>query len=229
MRQMEKEKSNTIITENLKLVIFDFDGTLADTQTLILKTMMMAFDEMGMEPRTREQCAAMIGLPLTRICEVLYHDDSVELAERFAATYRHFFAVNNKPGVVTAFPGVKQTLQQMKQNGLLLSVATSRTHVSLNQLATDLEINTFFDFMLGCEDVDNAKPHPEPVFRTLKALKVKPSETLVVGDAVYDILMGQRAGCYTCGVTYGNGTLHDIQSVNPTFIIHSFPQLLHLL
>lgn len=215
-------------SDQLRLIIFDFDGTLANTQSLILRTMRMSLEEMALEVPSEERCASVIGLPLSEIIEALYQNSDRQLAQTFSDTYRRLFAENNVPGAVTAFPGVKPTLETLKSRGLLLSVATSRTHQSLDMLTKDLGIHHLFSYMLGCDDVQLAKPHPEPVLRTLKALNVTAAETLVVGDAVYDIQMGQRAGCRTCGVTYGNGTPEAIRSVSPTFIIDAFPQLLSL-
>ena len=74
-----------------------------------------------------------------------------------------------------------------------------------------------------------AKPHPEPVLQTLAATGIDASHTLVVGDMAVDILMGARAGARTCGVTWGNGSRHDLEEAGADHIIDSIEELLSLL
>ena len=94
-----------------KLVILDFDGTIADTQSLITTTMMQTIEALGLESRTREECARMIGLPLketfTRLIPM-----SDEMGDMCEATYRRLFDCNNTEGAVTLYPKVRETIDQ---------------------------------------------------------------------------------------------------------------------
>lgn len=212
---------------NKRLIIFDFDGTLADTNTLITKTMMMTIDEMGLERRTREQCASCIGLPLADCFKSLF-PISDEVSNLCAATYRRLFEVNNVPGAVELFPHIFETIQRLHENGFVLTIATSRSHFSVAQFLDEFALNPYITYVLGADDVERAKPDPFPVVKTMNELGFKPEETLVVGDMVFDILMGQRAGAKTIGVTYGNGTLADLQACRADYIIDDFAELLHV-
>ena len=82
---------------------------------------------------------------------------------------------------------------------------------------------------MGADDVTHAKPHPEPVLKTLQELHFTPEEALVVGDTVYDIKMGQGAEVHTCGVTYGNGKRSELEKTITEYIIDDFGQLLEII
>ena len=93
----------------------------------------------------------------------------------------------------------------------------------------DLRIADCISYLVGADDVENAKPNPEPVLKTLSATGFDASETLVVGDMNVDILMGVHAGAKTCGVTYGNGTRRELEEAGADYIIDSFDELMGLL
>ncbi len=211
---------------NIKLIIFDFDGTLCDTQRNIVLTLKATIAERQLPKRTDEQCISIIGLPLKECFRVLFpglDEDSVQLC---ADTYRRIFAetlANVKP---SPFPHVVQTIRQLKQLGFTLTIASSRSHASLVELSKTMEIDDCFSLYLGADDVLKAKPEPEPVLMTMKSLGFLPEETLVVGDMPVDILMGSRAGVTTVGVSYGNSSSQDLQNVRADYIIDSFSQLL---
>ena len=83
--------------------------------------------------------------------------------------------------------------------------------------------------IVGADDVQRHKPHPEPVQAILKQLGIVPEETLVVGDANYDILMGCNAGCHTCGVTYGNQSATELRGAGADWLVDDFADILQLI
>jgi len=213
----------------MKLIIFDFDGTLADTRSYIVATMQQAMREMGRPVREEAACAATIGLPLKGCFQQLYPGIQDAEAELCMATYRRFFDKDRDASSVALFPGVKETLQNLKKKGYLLSIASSRTTRTMVQMLEEKDLVSPFSLFIGVTEVQNAKPHPEPVLKTLEALEVPASEALVVGDMPVDILMGSRAGARTCGVTYGNSTRPELLEAGADYIIDSFTQLESLL
>ena len=98
--------------KKIKLIILDFDGTLADTRGLIVKTMQQTLEELGLESRTDEQCASMIGLPLKQAFTDLI-PMSDEMGGQGVETYRKIFNENNALYVIPTFPHVMETLQRM--------------------------------------------------------------------------------------------------------------------
>lgn len=213
----------------MKLIIFDFDGTLADTRGYIVATMHKTMRQLGLPLRPAEECAATIGLPLKGCFQQLYPGIQDAEAELYMATYRRLFDKDRDASSVDLFPGVKETLQNLKKKGYLLSIASSRTTRTMVQMLEEKELVSPFSLFIGVTEVQNAKPHPEPVLKTLEALEVPASEALVVGDMPVDILMGSRAGARTCGVTYGNSTRSELLEAGADYIIDSFTELESLL
>ena len=212
----------------LKLIIFDFDGTLADTRQLIVETMQQTIGELGLTPCTDEQCASMIGLPLKQaFIELIPMSD--EMGDRCMDTYRRIFNENNAAYVIPTFPNVLDTLLRLSSKGYILTIASSRSRKSLLDFVHTMQLEEVFPYILGADDVVHAKPHPEPVLRTLEAFGCSPDEALVVGDMKYDILMGRRAGTHTCGVTYGNGTIEELKESGADLIIEDFREILTFL
>lgn len=213
----------------MKLIIFDFDGTLADTRGYIVATMHKTMRQLNLPLRSADECAATIGLPLKGCFQQLYPGIQDAEAELYMATYRRIFDKDRDASSVELFPGVKETLQNLKNKGYLLSIASSRTTRTMVQMLEEKDLVSPFSLFIGVTEVQKAKPHPEPVLKTLEALEVPASEALVVGDMPVDILMGSRAGARTCGVTYGNSTRPELLEAGADYIIDSFSQLESLL
>ena len=208
----------------MKLIILDFDGTLADTRGLIVQTMQQTIASLGLEPRTDEQCASMIGLPLKQaFTDLIPMTDA--MGEHCVDTYRQIFNENNAAYTIPAFPNVLETLRLLSQKGYTLTIASSRSHRSLIEFVVNMDLQEVLSYVLGADDVTQAKPNPEPVLKTLEKYGCTPDEALVVGDTWYDIEMGRRAGVRTCGVTYGNGTREELLNAGADFLIDDFEEL----
>ena len=208
-----------------KLVIFDFDGTLGDTRQNIVTTMQMTIKELHLPERQEAECASTIGLPLAGCFQTLFPDAGDDLIARCAETYRRIFNENLQTIHPQPFPHVVETLSVLHQQGFKLAIASSRSHNSLVELTQNMCIADYFSYLIGADDVKEAKPQPEPVIKTLSAIQTSAQETLVVGDMAVDILMGANAGTKTCGVTWGNGTKEELQKAGADYIIDSMEEL----
>ena len=208
------------------LIIFDFDGTLGDTRRNIVKTMQMTIAELHLSGRSEKECAATIGLPLAECFRTLFPDKQDELITRCAETYRRIFNENLKNIRPEAFPGVVETLSVLHKKGFVLTIASSRSHNSLTELTLNMGIADYISYLLGADDVKEAKPKPEPVLKTLANMHYDAGETLVVGDMAVDIRMGANAGARTCGVTWGNGTRDELVQAGADYIIDSMEELI---
>ena len=210
--------------KKIKLIILDFDGTLADTRGLIVKTMQQTLEALGLESRTDEQCASMIGLPLKQAFTDLI-PMSDEMGGQCVETYRKIFNENNALYVIPTFPHVMETLYKLHEQGYILTIASSRSNRSLREFVNDMDLSDVIPYVLGAEDVTRAKPHPDPVLQTLETFGCKAEDALVVGDTWYDIEMGKRAGVKTCGVTYGNGTREELVQAGADYLVDDFGKL----
>ena len=215
--------------KDIRLIIFDFDGTLGDTRHNIVLTLQETMRQAGLPVRDESACAATIGLTLEDGFATLFPELSAEAVAACAASYRIIFEKNRKRMVPQAFPGVRETLSELHGRGIRMSIASSRSSRSLHELMEEMGLDEFIDYFVGAHDVTRPKPDPEPVLKTLKALDVHPENALVVGDMPVDILMGSNAGVHTCGVTYGNATRAQLSAAGAEMLIDSIEELPGLL
>lgn len=210
--------SNPEILSGIRLIIFDFDGTLGDSQKLITDTMLATIERLNLPMRSREECARTIGLPLKE-CFSSIIPMTDEQAEECAKVYSEIFNEKNVPGVVKAFPGVVETLERLSSQGILMSIASSRSHRTLAKLMDELDLSKYITYLIAADDVVEKKPAAESVLKTLRHFNIEAHEILVVGDTEFDILMGRNAGTHTCGVTYGNGSKESLEAAKAEWIV----------
>lgn len=217
----------------IKTIILDFDGTVGNTKGIILRTMQATLRELNLPERTEAQCAAMIGLPLKQCFTQLYPDYETTvvddaMGDACAATYRRLFDEYNQPGTVPLFPHVVDTLRRLHEAGIRLTVASSRSHMTLDSYVSNLGLAPYITYILGVEDVEDAKPGPGPVLKTMDDFGLRAEECLVVGDTKYDILMAHNAGVKGVGVTYGNGSREELEAAGAEWLIDDFAELIDI-
>lgn len=210
--------------KKIKLLVLDFDGTIGNSQQLILGTMADTLHSLGLPVPPRKRLAATIGLPLEQCFAVGCNMNDAD-AEKCAGIYRQLFEINNKPGSVPPFPGVLGALARLHREGVTLTMASSRSHGSLQAFAEEYGVATLMARMVGADDVDHAKPDAEPVMTICQSTGIAPQHTLVVGDSRFDVLMGRNAGAHTCGVTYGNGSREELQQAGADWLADSFAEV----
>ena len=213
----------------IKCVIFDFDGTLADTAEGILRTEEAMLKEMGLpKPEGGEaQMRQDIGLALRDSLHVGCLIEEARLDEA-VATYRRLFDEIAFDYIVP-FPGVKETLEYLYGKGYQLGIATSRSRRTLEYLLKKMDIAQYFTYMTSVESTPNHKPAPDLALLLLDMFGVSGDDTLIVGDTIYDLQMGKNAGCHICGVTFGNHTAEQLLSESPDFLVDSFSALTGIL
>lgn len=224
----------------MKYIIFDFDGTIGDSQSLIVKTLQDTMRAKKLEVKSDEACAKTIGLRLDEAFVSLF-GMSAEEGMECAATYREIFLDNKKTMIVQPFPHVIETLRALHRQGYVLGMASSRNHCSLDGYVKQMQLENIFSSIVAGDDVEHVKPAPDMVFMALGEMKGMKNpvtsaeagdvedmldEVLVVGDMTFDVDMAHNAGCKACAVTYGNGTREQLASAE--FIIDDFAELLGL-
>jgi len=213
---------------DFKLVIFDFDGTLADTRKLIVICKQEAMRELGIRVLSEEECASTIGLSAATGFRQSYPDMSEEMIDKCVALYRAKFEEKKLEIPPELFQGITETLEFLKKKGVICTIASARNSKSLKGFLSLMDIEKYFPYVLGGDDTELLKPHPEPVLKTLKDLDIRAEDTLVVGDMPYDVLMGKNAGTYACGVTYGNSSREELVSSGADYVVDSMSDILKL-
>ncbi len=184
----------------VRLIVFDWDGTLMDSETQIVHALFGAIADLQLASRNADQCREIIGLGLPEAIEALYPGEDEVFARRFVERYReHWFAVAPHSDL---FPGARETLQVLKEAGFSLAVATGKGRLGLEKVLQLTDLEGLFA-ATRCADETRSKPHPQMLGEILQQLQIAPGETLMVGDTEYDMHMARQAGVHPVAVSYG--------------------------
>lgn len=207
---------------SIKTVLFDFDGTLIDTNELINKSFFYTFEQFGYS-FSEEEILQFNGPPLQKT----FTQINPQLAEEMIQTYREH---NSKyhDEYVTLFPNVKETLDALKQAGFKLAIVSAKMRAGVDQGLEITNIGSYFDTIVTIDDVVNPKPHPESVLKALENLYAQPDEAIMVGDNYHDILSGNKAGTKTAGVAWSIKGEAYLRQYNPTYMIDDMIDLLKI-
>ena len=154
----------------MKYIIFDFDGTIGDSQSLIVKTLQDTMRARKLEVKSDEACAKTIGLRLDEAFISLF-GMSAEEGMECAATYREIFLDNKKTMIVQPFPHVIETLRELHRQGFILGMASSRNHCSLDGYVKQMQLENIFSSIVAGDDVEHVKPATDMVFMALGEMK----------------------------------------------------------
>lgn len=208
---------------NIRTVLFDLDGTLIDTNELIITSFMYTFEKYGLN-FTREETRQFNGPPLRDT----FHKLDPVLAEEMIATYRQH-NIEHHDLYVKPFPNVVETVETLHEEGFKLGVVTTKMQPTVNMGLELTGLDKYFETVIAFNDVDNPKPHPEPVQMAMEALNADKDTTIMVGDNYHDIVSGQNAGVYTAGVSWSEKGREFVESYNPTVMLDNMIDLLPIL
>ena len=174
----------------IKAVLLDFDGTLANTTDIIVQTMYATIRELNLPERTYEECIATIGLKLPAVQKALFPDIDIE-ADAYEKTYRRLFNIYNADGAVKVYPNVLETLEELKRRGMLLTIASSRSHRTLDDFVRNLGLSDTITYVIGGEDVTKGKPDPQAVNMTLAQFNISADEAIAAVREI-QVLLNER-------------------------------------
>lgn len=216
-----------VITSPVELIIFDWDGTLMDSEAVIIHCMRSAIEDLGLEPRSDQEISNIIGLGLNEAVTTLYPGTDEPFAQRVADGYRvHWFNVSQ--GEEDLFPGVEALLQRLKADGIKTAIATGKSRKGLDFVLQETGIGHLFDAS-RCADETRSKPHPQMIYELLDELQISPAATVMVGDTEWDLLMANQAGIASVGVCYGVHEAHRLQQHAPIACVESISEIREIL
>jgi HAD superfamily hydrolase (TIGR01509 family) len=209
--------------DGVRLVIYDLDGVLIDSNKAILESFRRTLEEIK-QPFDPDMILSRIGFSLYQIFRDILPEEYHDRVEELRQTYiKHFQSLDIS--YITLLPAVRETLRELHDVGFMQSLATNKTVTEAERILGELGVSGYFDLMAGFMTVDKPKPEPDMILYSLEKLEVSPSEAVLVDDTYVGLTAGIRAGVKTVGITTGNNTLDQIQSVNPTTVIHSLSDL----
>ena len=209
---------------DLRLVIFDVDGTLVDSQAEIMAAMTRAFVSQALTVPPREQVLQIIGLSLDVAMSQLCPDATPETQAELVAAYKHTYAAmraesKNHSPLYTGARDVIRTLAA--QDHTLLAVATGKSRRGLDKLIEVHGLQGVFHSE-QVADYHPSKPNPSMILTALNELGVSPSRAVMVGDTTFDMDMARAAGVAKVGVTWG---YHAPDLLRPDILIETFDAL----
>lgn len=194
------------MTTAQKLVIFDVDGTLVDSQAFILSSMEYAFSRVGLPVPHKRDALGVIGLSLPEAMAVLVPDAGADDRSRLVDLYKEsFVALRQEGGGESSsplYPGARTTIERLHGEGYLLSAATGKARRGLTHFLESHDLSRYF-VGTHCADDAPSKPHPGMILKCLAATGAQPDQSVMIGDTDYDMAMGQAAGVRTIGVSWG--------------------------
>jgi phosphoglycolate phosphatase len=217
----------------IKLIIFDLDGTLVDSSIDISNAINYAIEPYGVKPITIQETISLVGEGITRLMEKIVERskktedrsqtkeiDKDILVERFLEHYSIHLIDNT-----TVYPNVKETLEQL--NGYKKAVISNKREVLSVRILDNLGLLKYFDLVVGSDTTSERKPSPIPIFHVLSRLNIKPEETVIVGDSNFDIEAGRAAGIKTIAVTYGYRPVELLKDAD--YMIDKMSELVNIL
>ncbi|MDP1658950.1 MAG: HAD-IA family hydrolase [Methylotenera sp.] len=194
------------------LIVWDWDGTLADSTGMITNAILKAAEQVGLPALTPQAASNIIGLGLRESIEALYGEIPVEQAQALATQYTaNYYAGERK---IPLFEGAADTIATLNKRGFKLAVATGKGRRGLNLALEHSGLGKYFH---STRTVDEcfSKPHPQMLDELMEYLVVLPERTLMIGDTSYDLHMAQNAGVSAVGVTFGAQQAEQWQHLNP--------------
>lgn len=218
-----------MIKENTKIttVLFDFDGTLMNTNDLIIDSWRHTFRVLKGEDINEEEIIRTFGEPLIQTMEKFFPNIPIdECVEIYRSYHRESFGDK-----ISLFPGIKEMLRDLKQLGYKLAVVTSRAGLTTKEAMEKYEIQQYFDAVVTCDDTDKHKPDPEPVNIALEQLNSSTKESIMIGDSMYDILCARNAGVLSVLVAWAMAVTEEEKTGpdKPDFFVESTQDIIKLI
>lgn len=184
----------------IRTVLFDLDGTLIDSIRLIIDSYHHTLATHGIAPRSDAEWLAGIGTPLWVQFGEWAHD--AETMQAMVATYREYNLAHHDARI-TPYPGVIGMVEAVRARGVRMGVVTSKNNSGARRGLKLIGVEAAMDVVIGADDVQNPKPHPEPIHRAIEQLGVAAESTIYVGDSLHDMHAGRAAGVRTGAVLWG--------------------------
>ncbi|MCB5187565.1 HAD-IIIA family hydrolase [Methylobacillus caricis] len=206
------------MSKRFDLIVFDWDGTLANSTQIIVDSIRTAAVEAGLADPGQESASSIIGLGLREAIQQLFGVITSEQLQHMAERYNvHYHAREND---VLLFPGAKNAVTRLNEQGYMLGVATGKGRRGLNHALEHSGLGTYIHGT-RCVDECLSKPHPQMLLELMDEFGAEPERTLMIGDTSFDLQMAENAKVSRIGVTYG---AHPLERLLPHLPLAHFDE-----
>lgn len=221
------------MSQDLRLVIFDVDGTLIDSEAHILAAMHRAFESQSVPLPPQREMVSKIGLSLPLVFAELLPDGDAVLIGRLIEAYKTAFSELRESGNAAVnsplFPGAAELIATLfAEPETILGIATGKSRRGLDAALAHHDLERYF-FTVQVADSHPSKPHPSMVETAMSDAGVSSERTIIIGDTSYDMEMGLAAGVTCIGVTWGNHDPEKIAAAGAHAMVESFSELAEIL
>ncbi len=204
------------------LIAFDWDGTLYDSTAIIVRCIQDAVRDVGGTVPSDQQAAWVIGMSLSQALAHAAPDVPPEKYNELGNRYRYHYLKHQDD--LSLFEGVMPMLQELRERGHLLAVATGKSRRGLDELLHTDALRGVFDASRTADETAG-KPHPLMLQELMAEFGVPPERTLMIGDTTHDLQMALSAGCASVGVSYGAHEPASFEPLHPLFVAHNVREL----
>ncbi|MDN5708287.1 MAG: pyrophosphatase PpaX [Planococcus sp. (in: firmicutes)] len=211
------------MNKDITTLLFDFDGTLLDTNELIVQTFLSVLGEHFPGEYGREDVLHFIGPSLEQTFTKIAPGKVSELSDQYRRLNRTLH-----DELVSEYDGVAETLRTLKSRGLKMAIVSTKREETILHGLKLMGVHDVFDVLVALDHVQNPKPHPEPLELALRLLEADQREALMIGDNSHDIEGGKNAGVRTAGVAWTAKGEEFLASFEPDFMLQHISDLLEL-
>ena len=208
-----------------KLVIFDWDGTVMDSVTKIVNCIRSSAESLNIVPPSDEAIKNIIGMSLEKAIDVLF-PDNVAQHQALISGYKYQYSVDTTPTPV--FANVVGVLNALKEQGIVLAVATGKGRGGLERLLDQSQLRHFFS-ATRTSDEAQSKPSPDMLYQLLEELGISAQDAVMIGDTQIDMTMAKAAGMDRIGVTMGVHNAQQLNKLCPVATVDNYLQLQQVL
>ncbi|WP_413378447.1 pyrophosphatase PpaX [Alkalihalobacillus sp. 1P02AB] len=208
---------------SIKTLLFDLDGTLINTNDLIIASFLHTLEQYQPGRYKREDVIPFIGPPLVDS----FQQVDREKTEEMIGVYRTFNHAKHDE-LVTEYEGVYEAIETLHKQGFKLAVVTSKISQTAHMGLKLTGLDKFFDVVVALDHVKKSKPDPEPIDLALEQLDSTREEAIMVGDSDFDILAGKNANMKTAAVAWSIKGEDVLRSYNPDFMLEDMRDLLDI-
>ena len=216
--------------KNLKLALFDYDGTIVDSAGMIVQGAIEAFRMCGLPDPDPQKVRENIGRPLAVALDVYMPVGYTVTPEQISEAYRSWYAEQGRLGLQNEplYPGMVELIHELKSNDWLIGIATNKSRIGLTNGLAKHNLSNIFDITLSTDE-NIAKPNPAMALRAMKELGVEEKYSVIIGDTINDIGLGVNSGITSIGVTWGYNSRKLLISAGANHLVDNAQDLSKLM